>query len=713
MNGFFYAVVFLVFGGLATQLEVSSDAGESLLPNKGYRAESYKNFLEHFQSDKSIRLIWEDLACSKEGWSQLVEVEALISGSSHVLQVSGLSTPSTVYARPLGIELELNSFAESEFGSASERCHAARDYDLFNGRFISHDLRAISTNIQLSNETDSNLAIADLQALLEPYSEIAHRLGGRLYLAGESVMSAEILEVTNRGTKLVLLMPFLSAILVFVVSGSFRAACMAILSCLYSIVIVLGFMSAAGISSTPITSLVTFLLIPISSAFVIHSYGFHVRTKNSDDKKSMDAFYIAGLTTAIGFGSTAISSIPDIRSMGIAGCVGVLATTNFVTGFVLPRFARSPGKALSAVVPRWAITSAGVQITIAVLLFFFTALGLSRVYVSYNPSDYLPLSNSVRADFERLKPWFGRMTVPLVIELPRGVDDVSKWEAAKKLVDVIEQNERDVIHVSWHYQSIATMTKAITLDENGLGMEFPQSDEMLRQVYEALDYGLRDQFIAADESNMLVLIDVSFLGSDRFVTFQKDILREASRLELSAEFVGRVPYFFEIGHSIAFEIGVGLVVTLILISCVFLFYFRSLKLTLIAAATNLVPVLAGVSVFGILNVPLDLGSAIVAAIAFGLVIDDSTHYLVRYKSLRDMGYDSGSAVLRCSRELSGVIALTTISIVACFFSLVFVELQLFHDFAYLIAVTMIAALVTDLYILPRVLILAEQDEFQS
>ena len=708
-----YLIVFCVSAYFAAQLEVSSDAGESLLPTSGDKAEKYREFIDHYRSDKSIRLVWEDVACTEQGWSLLKDLEAKISGSSYVLRVGGLSLPDTVFPSIEGERVVLDSISETEFSAAEDRCERAESYDLFRRSLISTDRRAVSTNILLADDVDSNEAIKSLHELVEPYSKSVHAAGGRLYFAGESVMSAEILKVTNQGTKLVLLMPLLAAVIVLIISRSFLVAGFSVITCIYSIVVVLGFMAVTGISSTPITSLVTFLLIPISSAFVIHAHGFRTRNNTSAEKGTADAFYIAGITTAIGFGSTAISQVPDIRAMGLVGFVGVLVSTNFVTGFVLPRLRVSTGKALAPVIPLWAVSSVGKQLAICVIFFAISLAGLSRLYVSYVPTDYLPLSNTVRANYERLVPWFGRLTIPLTVQLSEGLDDLATWQRTKRLVDAVSESQADIVRVSWQYQQIATMTQAITFDPDGSTLDFPNSDAMLRQVYETLDFGGRDQFVAADESELLVLFDVSFVGSDRYLKLQKEVLRQAAKLGLKVEFVGRVPYFFEIGHSIAADVALGLVITLVLISVLFYFYLDSLGLVLVSSLTNLVPVLVGVSVFGILNVPLDLGSAIVAAIAFGLVIDDSTHYLVRYKQLRRMGYDAGSAVLRCSRELSGVIALTTISIVACFMSLLFVELSLFHDFAYLIAVTMIAAMITDLYILPRALILVDGESARS
>ena len=130
---------------------------------------------------------------------------------------------------------------------------------------------------------------------------------------------------------------------------------------------------------------------------------------------------------------------------------------------------------------------------------------------------------------------------------------------------------------------------------------------------------------------------------------------------------------------------------------------RSLRLVLITTLANLVPVVLGIALFGLFSIPLDLGGAIVAAIAFGLVLDDSAHYVARYCELRRSGYDAGTAVLRTSRELSSVIALTTFVVVASFAILYLAELKIFSDFALLVSFAMIVALITDLYLLPAAL----------
>ena len=128
--------------------------------------------------------------------------------------------------------------------------------------------------------------------------------------------------------------------------------------------------------------------------------------------------------------------------------------------------------------------------------------------------------------------------------------------------------------------------------------------------------------------------------------------------------------------------------------------FRSIPLALIGIVVNALPVLSGLAILGTLGVPIDLGSSVVAAMAFGIVLDDSTHLLVRVQQLVRSGYDPSTAVVRAVRDLIAPIMTTTGIICAGFVVLYFAQMQPFNDFATVILTTLISALVTDILILP-------------
>ena len=138
-------------------------------------------------------------------------------------------------------------------------------------------------------------------------------------LVGEATISAELFEVTRNANALVYFMPLLAILIVFLATRHLVAAMITLPASLIAILAANGALGWLGVPITPINSIVAFLLIPIGSAMVIHAR--NVVARNSGSEKT--GFYLAGLTTALGFGATAYSSVPDLMYMGISGVVGV------------------------------------------------------------------------------------------------------------------------------------------------------------------------------------------------------------------------------------------------------------------------------------------------------------------------------------------------------------------------------------------------------
>jgi predicted RND superfamily exporter protein len=143
-------------------------------------------------------------------------------------------------------------------------------------------------------------------------------------------------------------------------------------------------------------------------------------------------------------------------------------------------------------------------------------------------------------------------------------------------------------------------------------------------------------------------------------------------------------------------LGIGVVAAF----SIFYLLFRSFRFALIGIAVNMLPVLSAVAVLGLMGTPIDMGSSVVAAIAFGIVLDDSTHLMVRIQRLLKSGYDAGTATMQATRELIGPIVTTTTLVCVGFLILFAAEIKTFHDFAIVMLIALSTALVSDLVVLP-------------
>jgi len=128
--------------------------------------------------------------------------------------------------------------------------------------------------------------------------------------------------------------------------------------------------------------------------------------------------------------------------------------------------------------------------------------------------------------------------------------------------------------------------------------------------------------------------------------------------------------------------------------------FKNLRLIIISIIPNLVPLLTSAAIIGLIGVELEAGIAIVFAIAFGIAVDDTIHFLSKYKLERDKGKSREDALHTTFKETGKAIILTSIILFFGFLVLFFSIHPPSRAIGLLIAVTLISALVADLYLIP-------------
>jgi predicted RND superfamily exporter protein len=133
--------------------------------------------------------------------------------------------------------------------------------------------------------------------------------------------------------------------------------------------------------------------------------------------------------------------------------------------------------------------------------------------------------------------------------------------------------------------------------------------------------------------------------------------------------------------------------------------FRSLRIALISMIPNLVPILLTLGTMGLLGIPLNIATAPVAAIALGIAVDDTIHFLVRFKREFDKAQDYATAVENTLRSVGKPILVTTIVLTAGFCIFLFSNFQPTQNLGVLISFAVVSAVFADLIVLPVLLLL--------
>lgn len=138
------------------------------------------------------------------------------------------------------------------------------------------------------------------------------------------------------------------------------------------------------------------------------------------------------------------------------------------------------------------------------------------------------------------------------------------------------------------------------------------------------------------------------------------------------------------------------------------FAFRSLRLALAALIPNLLPVLMISGVMGWLNVKINMGSAMIAAVSMGLAIDSSIHYVLAYQRLRATGRGVREALSTVQQDVGLAVTFSTLSLVVGFSALCFSEFVPLVYFGVLVSFAMLGGMAGNLVLLPVLVFLAEQ-----
>ena len=149
-------------------------------------------------------------------------------------------------------------------------------------------------------------------------------------------------------------------------------------------------------------------------------------------------------------------------------------------------------------------------------------------------------------------------------------------------------------------------------------------------------------------------------------------------------------------------------IALVAVSAILLWTLRSLRLGLVSLVPNLLPMLAAFGLWGVLVGEVSFAATTVAALTFGIVVDDTVHFLVKYARARGAGRSAAEAVVETMRRVGLALIVTTLAIGAGFATFALSGFLVNQHFGALSALTLGAALLADLLLLPPLLLLAER-----
>jgi hypothetical protein len=140
------------------------------------------------------------------------------------------------------------------------------------------------------------------------------------------------------------------------------------------------------------------------------------------------------------------------------------------------------------------------------------------------------------------------------------------------------------------------------------------------------------------------------------------------------------------------------------VGLILLLVFRNWMFASITLLVNITPVFITLSMMAAMHIYLSVASSVIFNVVFVLALDDTIHFMTRYKNERKAGLSPGESILLILRQTAKAMLLTTLLVVAGYMSLLFSNLSTVSTLGSMVCVTSIGSLAADLFLGPWLLL---------
>jgi predicted RND superfamily exporter protein len=436
---------------------------------------------------------------------------------------------------------------------------------------------------------------------------------------------------------------------------------------------------------------------------------------------NMQPVFLTSLTTIIGFLSMNFSDVPPLRDLGNATAIGVSAAFGLSILFLPALMAILPARAPAARTAQGTWTDGFADFVIAkrgallwgsaAVVVVFAVLA-SRNELNDEFVNYFDESVAFRTDTDFTTENLSGIYAA-EFSLSSGEDDGISDPAYLAKIDAFANWYRaqpDVIHVAVLTDTLKRLNQNMHGDDPAWH-KLPDQRDLAAQyllLYEmSLPFGLdpNNQIdIRKSATRMVVTMgSVSSREMRALTAAGEDWLRQNAPPAMFSHGVGPAVMFSHITDRNIKSMLVGTLVAIGLVSVALTMALRSIKFGLLSLIPNLVPGIMGFGLWGVLYGQINLGLSIVVAMTFGIVVDDSVHFLTKYLRARRNGDDSETAVRYAFSTVATALIVTTAVLVGGFSIMAMSSFDMNSGMGKLTALTLTFALIADFLLLPALL----------
>ena len=528
---------------------------------------------------------------------------------------------------------------------------------------------------------------------------------------------------------------------------------MPLLGCSVSVGIMVGLLGFLGWKVTVISSNFIALMLILNMAMNIHVTVRFLQLKKEfpsltneqaildTTKKMFLPILYTVLTTICAFLSLIFSGIKPIIDFGWMMTLG-LAVSIIVTFSLLPSllsiFAdnkdvdvkNSEKSKITSALSVFAKGNTKLIFSSAILIIVFSIFGISKLEVENSFINYFDEKTEIYQGMKKIDDELGgTTTLDVIIKFPikkkiitETEDDFSEWgeneETEDKSTYWFTRNKIDkILKVHDYLDSLPEIGKVLSFGSiirvaEDLNKKPLQSLE-IAVLYSKIPIEIKKDVISPyisvenDEARISVRIKDSLKDLRRNDLINKINVDLNKKIGLNPEeykLAGVVILFNNLLQSLFKSQILTLGVVMLGISLMFLILFRNLIISVIGVVPNFIAAFFILGIIGMLGIPLDMMTITIAAITIGIAVDNSIHYIYRFKEEFKKINNYNLTVDRCHNTVGVAILNTSITIVFGFSILILSNFIPTIYFGIFTGIAMLLALISVLTLLPKLII---------
>ncbi|MBC6409127.1 MAG: MMPL family transporter [Ekhidna sp.] len=737
-------VITVFMGYQSTNIKWSYDLA-NIVPEKDPDMVYFKQFRETFGEDGNVMAIGlqDSSVYELENFTRYSQMVSKLEAKDEIRNVLGIPNLQKLEKNNQKKVFELKPVFEKipENQKVLDSLLAGiADLKFYSGQLINANNGATLVLITIKKDILNSKNRDQLVSyIIEQGEKFEEETGINMHFAGlpysRSITTSKVKAELNMFLVLSLIV---TGIILFLFFKSFKAVFFPLIIIGVVVIWVMGTLALLGFKITLLTGLIPPIIVVIgipNSVYMLNKY-HHEFSEHGDQMKALSRIirkigvvtFITNLTTAVGFFVLITTRINVLVEFGIVAGINIMAT--FIVSIILIpgvfSLYKPPSqkqlKHLKFKILDWIIKKIDLLVhkmrpaifTLTLAVIGISAFGLTKIKaVSYMVDD-IPENSPLKNDLKFFERNFsGVMPLEVIVDTgyKKGVQNLKnlrKIDEFEGFISSINGISQPVSVVSF-----AKAARQAFYNQSADFYSLPSNRDLgfiMRYLSEGETEELSQSFIDSTGQYVRISLKMADIGSNKLDSLVNDVIAPQidsifSDSKMDVNVTGTTLMFIKGNKFLIENLLTSMLMAFLIIAIIMGLLFRNIKMVVVSIIPNIIPLLITAGIMGFFGIPLKPSTALIFSIVFGISVDDSIHFLAKYRQeLLAKEFNVPEAISRSIRETGSSMIYTSIILFCGFIIFVLSEFGGTIALGKLTSITLFFAMITNVVVLPALIL---------